>query len=148
MIFMQFHEAPVMSAPNLLICTGYQVAWPLPACPASPVTPALTTALPFSPLYLCTPLTPSWLSPPNPLPISNVRIYAMLPLTTSHTGQALRGSCLCAPKALNSLHCHDWFSGLSPSVDCELLENTLWCILILPPLQTGDNNCTHLIELL
>ena len=54
----------------------------------------------FSPLQLCMQLIPSWLIPPNPLSISNVKFYKLLPPITPHTGQAVRGSCLCAHKML------------------------------------------------
>lgn len=105
-----------------------------PACLSSLIANPCTT-LPlicfFSPLQLCMQLIPSWLIPPNPLSISNVKFYKLLPPITPHTGQAVRGSCLCSHKMLIPLSCHDLFSSPSPSVDCELLENRHYIVFIL-----------------
>lgn len=109
----------------VLVCTGYQAAWPLSACPDSPLNPVLHSHLisPFSLLHFCTRLTPAWPTPTNPPSISNVKLYELLPPTTLHTGQAVRASSLCFQR-LNSLCCHDLFSSLSSSVDYELLQRS------------------------
>lgn len=113
----------------------------VPACLSSLIS-SLGTDLLFLTSSPCTQLTP-----PNPS-ISNVKISELLPLRiTPHTGQAVQSSCLCFQNA-NSLSCHNLFSSLLPSLDCILLENRNYIvfILIFPPLQNRDNNCTYLIE--
>lgn len=79
-----------------LVCTSYQAAWPL-ICS-------------FSPLHLCTRLSPAWPTPNSP-PISNIKLYELLLPTTLHTGHAVRGSCFksvifCRLSSLRGLHPH------------------------------------------
>lgn len=89
------------SARRVLLCTDYQADWPLPPCPALSPTLVLYSHLIyfFLPLHLCMQFTPAWLTP-NPVSISNVKLYELPPPTASHTGQAVEGPCLWATKAL------------------------------------------------
>lgn len=125
----------------VLVCTGYQAAWPLSACPASPVTPILHSHLisPFSLLHFCTRLTPAWPTPTNSPSISNAKLYELFPPTTLHTGQAVRASSLCFQR-LNSLCCHE------SVILCRLWAPSEVFILIFPPLQNGEKNCIYVIE--
>lgn len=99
--------------------------WPLPVCPVTP-PPMNTHANPCTPLCFAHPVTIARCSllPASVLlilcPFQMSDLRRCFPPTTLPIGQAMRGSCLCAPKTLDSLHCHHLSSSLSPSMDCSL----------------------------
>lgn len=112
----------------------------VPACLSSLIS-SFGTDLPFLTSSPCTQLTP-----PNPS-ISNVKISELLPLPiTPHAARLCRAPASVSKMLIPSRH--NLFSSLLPSLDCVLLENRNYIvfILIFPPLQNSDNNCTYLIE--